>query len=83
LTAGVPVELVKSVTGHTLTETVIAHYFRPNQEQMRAALQAAMPRLLINGAPTRNEQIMQIFDGMTAKTWKKDRERMLALIAGG
>ncbi len=83
LTAGVPVELVKAVTGHTLTETVIAHYFRPNQEQMRAALQAAMPRLLMNGGPTRDEQVRQILDGMTAKTWKKDREKVLALLAGG
>ena len=83
LTAGVPVELVRTVTGHTLTETVIAHYFRPNQEQMRAALQAVMPRLLMNGALTRNEQIMQIVEGMTKKTWKKDRDKVLALLAGG
>ena len=83
LTAGVPVELVKAVTGHTLTETVIAHYFHPNQEQMRIALQAAMPRLLMNGAPTRDEQIRQILDAMTTKTWKKDREKVLALLAGG
>lgn len=83
LTAGVPVELVKAVTGHTLTETVIAHYFHPNQEQMRTALQAAMPRLLMNGAPTRDEQIRQILDAMTPKTLKKDREKVLALLAGG
>jgi hypothetical protein len=46
------------------------------------ALKAAMPRMLMNGAPTRDEQGRQILDGMTAKTWKKDRERMLALLAG-
>jgi integrase len=83
LVAGVPVELVKAVTGHTLTETVIAHYFRPNQEQMRAALQAAMPKLLTNGAPTREEQVRQILDGMTAKTWKRDRDTLRGILDAG
>jgi len=80
LTAGVPVELVRTVTGHTLTETVIAHYFRPNQEQMRVALLAAMPKLLTNGAPTRDEQMREILNRSSARTWKQDREKLLALI---
>ena len=50
---------------------------------MRAALQAAMPRMLMNGVPTRDEQVRQILDGMTAKTWKRDREKLVALFAGG
>jgi hypothetical protein len=37
----------------------------------------------MNGAPTRDEQIRPILDGMTAKTWKKDRDKVLALLAGG
>jgi integrase len=80
LTAGVPVELVKAVTGHTLTETVIAHYFHPNQEQMRTALQAAMPRLLMNGAPSRDDQIREILKNSTGKSWKQDIAKVLSML---
>ena len=38
LSAGVPLELVKRVTGHATVEVVLKHYFRPDREQFRAAL---------------------------------------------
>ena len=56
LTAGVPVELVRAVTGHTLTETVLAHYFHPNERQVRDAFMAAMPKMLTTGAQDREDQ---------------------------
>ncbi|MEI7436384.1 MAG: hypothetical protein WCL16_06220, partial [bacterium] len=83
LTANVPVELVKAVTGHTLSETVITHYFHPNQEQMRTALQSAMPRLLMNGAPTRDEQMREILKKSSSKTWKQDQKKLVELLDGG
>ena len=46
LAAGVPVELVRRVTGHATVETVLKHYFRPDREQFRAALSSAMPGVL-------------------------------------
>jgi integrase len=46
LAAGVPVELVRRVTGHATVETVLKHYFRPDREQFRAALAGAMPGIL-------------------------------------
>ena len=30
LTAGVPMDLVRKVTGHTTAETVLTHYFQPD-----------------------------------------------------
>jgi integrase len=80
LTAGVPVELVRTVTGHTLTETVIAHYFRPNQEQMRVALLAAMPSLLTNGAPSRDDEMRDILTKTSAELWAQDSKRLLELL---
>ena len=38
LSAGVPVELVLRVTGHATVEVVLKHYFRPDREQFKAAL---------------------------------------------
>jgi integrase len=46
LSAGVPVELVKRVTGHQTTAIVMEHYFRPDREQFRAALTGALPEVL-------------------------------------
>lgn len=38
LAAGVPMEVVRRVTGHQTVEVVIKHYFRPGREEMRKAL---------------------------------------------
>jgi integrase len=46
LSAGVPVELVRRVTGHATVEVVLKHYFRPDREQFKAALVDAMPKVL-------------------------------------
>lgn len=46
LANGVPVELVRRVTGHATVETVLRHYFRPDREQFRSALAVALPEVL-------------------------------------
>lgn len=51
LSAGVPVELVRRVTGHATVEIVLKHYFRPDREQFRAALTGALPGILTGGKP--------------------------------
>ena len=53
LAAGVPVELVRRVTGHATVEIVLKHYFRPDREQFRAALTAAMPGIITGGRAAR------------------------------
>jgi integrase len=49
LTAGVPMELVRRVTGHATVEVVMKHYFRPDREQFKAALMGALPAVLTGG----------------------------------
>ena len=83
LTAGVPVDLVRKVTGHTTVDTVLTHYYQPGREDFRRTLQAAMPALLTNGAPTRDEQVLEIIEQSTAKSWAKDRKRLLDLLGAG
>jgi hypothetical protein len=81
LSAGVPIELVRRVTGHSLTETVLTNYFQPGREQFRQALQAAMPKMLTaGGAPSRDEQLLSILSQTSAKTWARDSQKLIALI---
>jgi len=81
LTAGIPMELVQKVTGHKTAEIVLKHYFKPGREQLRQALQAAMPKLLTNGQKTPKEQMLSILERTTLKTWQKDAKRIRELVA--
>jgi integrase len=83
LTAGVPLELVQKVTGHKTTDIVLKHYFQPGREDFRRALQSVMPKLLTNGQKSPKDEMREIVEGMTAKTLKKDKARLVALLATG
>ena len=50
LSRGVPIEIVRTVTGHRTAEIVLKNYFRPNRKLMRDAIGERMPAALI-GAP--------------------------------
>ena len=80
LTAGVPLELVQKVTGHRTTDIVLKHYFQPGREEFRRALNAAMPKLLTSGQKSPKEEIREIVEGMTTKTFQKDKARLLAAL---
>jgi integrase len=49
LSAGVPMELVRRVTGHSTVDVVLKHYFRPGKEAFKTALEIAMPKMLTGG----------------------------------
>jgi integrase len=82
LAAGVPLELVQRVTGHRTVPVVLKHYFRPGREDFRQVLFKAMPRLLSQGPVSSpcTPQIREIVEGMTGRTWRADRARLLALL---
>lgn len=82
LATGMPEELVRRVTGHTAVEIVRKHYFKPGREEFRREFEKIMPGLLKNGVQSREDQMREIIKGMTAKTWRKDRKRLLALLDG-
>ena len=81
LAGGMPEELVRRVTGHTAVDIVRKHYFKPGREDFRREFEKAMPRMLMNGAKSRDEQLKEIIEGMTPKTCKKDKARALGLLA--
>lgn len=82
LAAGMPEEMVRRVTGHTAVDVVRRHYFKPGREEFKREFEKAMPRLLMNGAKSRDEQLREIVEGMTAKTIKRDKARLLAILNG-
>lgn len=61
LSAGVPMELVRRVTGHSTVEVVLKYYFRPDREAFRNALETAMPALLTQGgAPSGDRPLREL-----------------------
>jgi len=80
LTAGVPLELVQKVTGHKTTEIVLKHYFQPGREAFRKALNAAMPEFLTQAKRSPKDEMREMLEKSTAKTWKADKARLLALV---
>jgi hypothetical protein len=83
LAAGVPLELVQRVTGHRTVEVVMKHYFRPGREDFRAAILKAMPKMLsdANDGKSTKEEILELLDNTSVRTWKADVLRIRALVA--
>jgi hypothetical protein len=85
LSAGVPLELVRRVTGHATVEIVLKHYFRPGKEQFRAALADAMPVVLTGKKPKRlkaADEMGELIEKLKAGTAKaEDKKRLKELTA--
>ena len=80
LSAGIPMELVRRISGHSTVDVVLKHYFKPGRAQMAAAVASALPMLAEGGAMTREEQIADIAGKMTPKTMKRDCARIIELL---
>jgi integrase len=81
LTAGVPIEIVKKVTGHRTTDIVMKHYFQPGREEFRRTLAAKLPALLSGATgpePIDAEELRGRLEAMTPETWKAIRNGLLA-----
>jgi|GEM_PF-834034 len=86
LTAGVPLEIVKKVTGHRTAEIVMKHYFQPRREDFRRTLAGKLPALI--GGPREPEPITAAelraqLTAMRPRTWKKIRNALLARLPVG
>ena len=51
------------------------------REEFRRALRTAMPKLLTNGHKIPKEQMLEILEGISAKTWRKDTKHLRELVA--
>jgi hypothetical protein len=80
LSAGVPLELVKKVTGHRTAHVVMKHYFQPGREEFRRTLAAKLPALLSGTAelkPIEPEELKAKLQSMTVETWETVRDDLL------
>jgi integrase len=86
LARGVKPETIRQVTGHTADDVMLRHYDQRSQEQLREQIRSAMPDFLTNGTNgnghDRQEHARDIAERMTARTWKKDKARLLAILDG-
>lgn len=84
LAGGMPAATLQKITGHDTLRVVLENYYHPDDNQMRAALERAMPSLLDGKGPrSRDEQAREILERMTARTWRADRRRLLELMKDG
>jgi len=84
LAAGVPVELVRRVTGHATVEVVLKHYFRPDRDQFKALLTDAMPKVLTGKSdkPEPGEELATLAAKLAkGKATDEDRTRIRELAA--
>jgi len=86
LAAGVPLELVRRVTGHATVEIVLKHYFRPDREQFRAALAGALPDVLTGSKATKRLKPADELAALAGKVaagsaTDKDKKRLRTLAA--
>lgn len=83
LSRGVPIEIVRTVTGHRTAEIVLKNYFRPGREQMRDALGERMPRALIgDGASKPMREPLPAWAVQTIQSAKTLKALKAALLAG-
>jgi len=81
LSRGVPIETVKLISGHKTVEVVTTHYFHPDRDQVRNALQNALPSHLTGNNGNGHTKLLG--DGSAAPGAPSEAlERALALLAG-
>jgi integrase len=81
LTAGVPLEIVKKVTGHRTAEIVMKHYFQPGREDFRRTLAQKLPALLSGVTPPKSiedDELTARLRAMNPGNWAALRDELLA-----
>ncbi len=56
LSAGIPIETVKLVTGHGTTNTILKYYYNPQRGHLRTVLGDRMPDVLTGGKATKGKR---------------------------
>jgi hypothetical protein len=79
---GMPLELVQTVTGHATAKIVMQHYFKPQREQLKAAMQNCLPGLLSSTAEpfTPAERAIEVLRKINAKNWEKCANEALSIL---
>ena len=84
LMRGLPIDIVRKITGHQTVNIVTKHYFRPEREQLKAAMQKALPGLLTSAAQpfTPVEKAIEILGKANQRNWNKILLEAIAVLKG-
>jgi hypothetical protein len=87
LSNGVPMEIVRKITGHRTAEIVMKNYFRPDRAAIRAAIGDRMPRALIGKAPAAEimvpaAEVRALVEKLTTKNVAEVRAQLLKMLEG-
>jgi len=82
LMRGLPIDIVRKITGHQTADIVTKHYFRPEREQLKAAMQKALPGLLTSAAKpfTPAERAAEVLRSADAKNWREQIDAALKIL---
>ena len=82
LSRGVPIETVKRISGHKTVEVVTKHYFHPSKQQVRQALELALPHALTGGEhrSTSLEDAVAALENINSRNWEQKRDEALDLL---
>lgn len=76
-----PSELVQRDTGHRTASALLKQYFQPAREAFLTVITKAMPKMMGHGSTkSTKQQMKELLEGMTGRTWSTDRKRLLELI---
>lgn len=84
LMRGMPIDTVRKITGHQTADVVTKHYFRPERDQLKKAVQNSLPGLLTSAAEpsTPAERAVEVLRGVNAKNWRKCTDEALRILRG-
>ena len=81
VTRGIPMDLVRVITGHRTVEIVFKHYFKPRREELRLALQKNMPDLLtVGGKEAKKPDVKQLLEGADEENAWETLQKMKQLL---
>jgi integrase len=85
LTAGVPLDIVRRVTGHRTADVVLEHYFQPGREDFKRTLERAMPGIMLEGGRGEADEaqtiITRLVDGAEDELTRRDLARLGQILA--
>jgi hypothetical protein len=85
LSAGMPEELVRRVTGHTTVDVVRTHYLQPDREDFRREFERVAPKMTLGGAAPQSTQsvidkAIELLERVNARNWKTEIRKVKNLL---
>jgi integrase len=86
LSQGIPMELVRRVTGHSTVDVVLKHYFHPDRNNFRHVLESKMPTFMTaqrddgKNLPHVICQLKELAAGLTSGNFNQVKEQILELL---